>query len=179
MNSVATWSLYDERLGPEWANRSLSHSTFVTEDVFEAVAHLVPAALKARFLGANEDERACILFEDVFDHVNRIAPLDCFFGPHPGNASDFGFWQIPSQCDNFTAHEVKLDDQKRYFRYNKVTDTYSEEVLPGDLGPFHIPLSYKFKMEEILVALEGKGVSETIRSYVIFLERIAGPLLYS
>lgn len=59
MSSAAMWSLYDERLGPEWANRSLSRSTFVTEDVFEAVAHLVPAALKARFLGANEDERVC------------------------------------------------------------------------------------------------------------------------
>jgi len=181
MSSAALCSLYDVQLGPEWANVSLSCGTFVTEDIFEAVSHLVISELKARFLGANEDERACILFEDIFDHLNRIAPLDCFFGPHIGNASDFGYWRLPNDQASLCAHAIDLDGKRRYFKYDDVTDTYTEELLAGDLLPYHIPATMAFDTEEINTALESIDdpiLADTVRTYIIFLERMVSPSLY-
>lgn len=168
-------------LGPEWANVSVSRNTFLPEDIFHSVAHLVPVVLKALFLQADEDQRACILFEDVFDALNRIAPAGCYCGPHVGNSSDFGFWELPSDEDELAAHQVNLDGVKRYFPYCRTTDTYGEELLPGDISLLHSPVSFSINTSDIAATLEGMGASQQvqeIRDYIVFLERIAGPILY-
>jgi len=35
-----------------------------------------------------------ILNEDIWDAMNDITPDGCYFGAHPGDGSDYGFWQV-------------------------------------------------------------------------------------
>jgi len=111
MSNFAAWLLYDGRLTSEWANRSLSRTTLITSGIFEAAGPLLPDSLKARFLDSHEDDRDCVLFEDIFDHLNSIAPLNCFFGPHTGNASDFGLWTAPHDQELCTEHSDAEPDK--------------------------------------------------------------------
>lgn len=174
MSSAALCSLYEERLGPEWANVSLSRSTFVAENVFEAVAHLVPAALKARFLGSDEDERACVLFDDIFDHLNSIAPLDCYFGPHVGNASDYGFWSVPEHDQLAVAHKIIVDGKVTHRLYCDTTDSYSDVILLGDL--YHCRVSEEITINtavaiDALDCIADDHQRGLLQNYIRFLER--------
>lgn len=36
------------------------------------------------------------LVEDLFDALNELAPEGYYFGAHPGDGSDFGFWEVDS-----------------------------------------------------------------------------------
>ena len=39
------------------------------------------------------DSEMCNWFlHDLFERLNDIAPTDHYFGAHPGDGSDFGFW---------------------------------------------------------------------------------------
>ena len=62
------------------------------------------AILNARFLlllsnlNSNEDhawwdsDDVMYLLEDLFDALDDHAPIGCYFGSHPGDGSDFGYW---------------------------------------------------------------------------------------
>jgi hypothetical protein len=80
-------------LGKEWINVSLSHATLKTEDIFEAVKFLLPENLVNDFESGNEEEKEIILNEDIFDYLNNISPIGCYFGSTEGDGSDFGFWE--------------------------------------------------------------------------------------
>jgi hypothetical protein len=82
-----------EQLGKEYVNRSLSHATLIEDDIFQAVMHLLPVEMQREYWQANDDDRTIILNEDVFNYLDSIAPEGCYFGAHPGDGSDFGFWQ--------------------------------------------------------------------------------------
>jgi len=180
MCNAALRSLDDERLGPEWANASLSRDTFLPEDVFASVVHLVPVALQTRFLKADEDRRVEVLFEEIFHHLNTLSPVGCYFGAHPGSASAFGFWELPQDEHESTAHAVAFDGRKRYFKYDAVTDAYCEEIPDGDLMAFSIVASLYASTNEAYRALgrmEDQKASEVIKTYIHFLERLCRPRL--
>ena len=40
------------------------------------------------------EEMSYLLNEELFDILNNYAPEGYYFGAHPGNGSDFGFWVI-------------------------------------------------------------------------------------
>jgi len=40
-----------------------------------------------------ESDPCMEMITELFDSLNEEAPDDCYFGAHPGDGSDFGFWR--------------------------------------------------------------------------------------
>lgn len=43
-------------------------------------------------------ERADYLLEDLFEELDLMAPEGFYFGAHPGDGSDYGFWKVEEDC---------------------------------------------------------------------------------
>lgn len=48
-----------------------------------------------------DSEEAVYLLEELFDTINAYAPEGYYFGAHPGDGSDFGFWVEEKYEKNF------------------------------------------------------------------------------
>ena len=41
-----------------------------------------------------DSEEAIMLLDALFDTLDAYSPEDYYFGAHPGDGSDFGFWKM-------------------------------------------------------------------------------------
>lgn len=85
---------------------SVSHGTMRRQDLIPAfmevlketpeyvqLMHLVPYhALEDENAEWWDSEAARILLEELFDTLGNYAPEGYFFGAHPGDGSDYGYW---------------------------------------------------------------------------------------
>lgn len=107
------------RLPEKYKNFSVSNSTLRTEDLFEAFTDMLQYAKSrervtlSKRSGGILNEAAGLLLdkesgilnwedrdhidwlvnEGLMDALNDIAPTGCYFGAHPGDGADFGFWE--------------------------------------------------------------------------------------
>jgi hypothetical protein len=94
------------QLGKEWTGSIIS-ATLREQDLIPAFEGILDIAgveydrsqsvdklLLAQPLTDEEmDEVSSYLNETLFDLLNEIAPAGTSFGTHPGDGSDFGFWE--------------------------------------------------------------------------------------
>lgn len=82
-------------LDNSFINYSLSHATLIDDDLIEAFEAFLcehdPEFVSERVA---ESEKADYLNETLFNCLNDIAPDGTYFGSHPGDGSDFGFWLV-------------------------------------------------------------------------------------
>ena len=78
------------------AGQSLSHATLKPDDLIESFTSFLDTYGVKYETGDLRipDEADWFLNETLFDLLNEIAPPNHYFGAHPGDGSDFGFWEI-------------------------------------------------------------------------------------
>lgn len=85
---------------------TVSHGTLRTEDLAFAFADKIHRILAGSLEYTEIDLKYIRTFIDhpdradewdlemLLDTLNELAPEGYYFGAHPGNSSDFGFWEI-------------------------------------------------------------------------------------
>ena len=74
---------------------SVSHGTMRPEDLIpiflQYVEQYAPDQIpeNAFFTDTEEDNR---LLDELFEVLDGISPPNCYFGSHPGDGSDYGWW---------------------------------------------------------------------------------------
>lgn len=95
-------------LNENYADLTVSHGTMRCEDLRDSflcflrgVKEVLDEEQTGRYLkfeslvksGKFDEED----LESVWFLLEEIAPEDCYFGSHPGDGSDFGFWKIEEE----------------------------------------------------------------------------------
>ena len=81
-----------KQLDNTWGNCSISEHTMRTCDVTKAITDFLDEQGYSfeSFLEKAEE----YLNEYLWDYMNQIAPDGFYFGAHPGDGSDYGFWEL-------------------------------------------------------------------------------------
>jgi hypothetical protein len=99
------------RLDKEWMGKSVSTATLREIDLIPAFEEVLdaagveydrPASADKLLLGQSltDDEWEEVGFylnEELFDRLDEIAPEGTYFGAHPGDGADFGFWPVEEE----------------------------------------------------------------------------------
>jgi len=95
---------FDEQGSVSWGTMREQDLVPVFLDVLEAAEH--PGASRLRHMaqdilkgnwdedapGWDTEEMSWFVSEDLWDAMQDVAPPYCYFGAHPGDGADYGFW---------------------------------------------------------------------------------------
>lgn len=83
IGSISHGTMRREDLIPTFVAELKRHQT--AEQYAELIAH-------AESIVDFDDEAAGDVLCDLFDALDEVAPEGTYFGAHPGDGSDYGFW---------------------------------------------------------------------------------------
>lgn len=113
IGSISHGTMRPEDLIPEfiYTLKQLDTEKKYTELIIEAEA----------ITDFDSDDASELLNEDLFNALNDMAPPYFYFGSHPGDGSDYGFWLSEDSLEDFDG--LKVDDT------SEVPDDYVGEVI--------------------------------------------------
>lgn len=93
--SISHGTLRPQDLIPAFIDALSSHFPAAYEQIMLAPFPLIPAFVQDEGDSSWwwDSEDAQYLLEDLLDRLNECAPEGFYFGTHPGDGSDFGFWE--------------------------------------------------------------------------------------
>lgn len=80
---------------------TVSSATMRTEDLYDAFTSELERLDSKRYLQfvLDKSEDPDEQIEELFDILNQYAPDGCYFGAHPGDGCDYGFWKF-EECED-------------------------------------------------------------------------------
>jgi len=124
---------------------TISHGTMRAEDLINPFALTLEALAKINNVEAEhaplikeafdleydaeedcyrDEDAADDVLESLFDALNEFAPPYCYFGAHPGDGADYGFWP----CEDFQQY-MRDSDVLQVSDTSEIPDDYIGEVL--------------------------------------------------
>jgi hypothetical protein len=99
---------------------SVSHGTMLAEHLIPRFIEVLPEPKRSWYQGrwdavrtgdadtiadvlahfdelTSQQEAVDYLCGDLFDELHELAPEGCYFGSHPGDGSDYGFWRVEEE----------------------------------------------------------------------------------
>jgi hypothetical protein len=77
---------------------SCSSGTLKFGDLFDNLLNLLlQVDKKKEFIYLKYEPEDEFTLESIFDALNELAPKNYYFGAHPGDSSDFGYWKIEEE----------------------------------------------------------------------------------
>ncbi len=129
---------------------SISHGTMLAEDLIPVLASELEwlegtSGPNKKLIGeacSYRDEEADKLLSKLFDALNEYAPPYGYFGSHPGDGADYGFWLSEGWDQDFDG--LKVSDTC------EVPKSYSGEVLHvNDHGNCTLYVARRGKLTEV------------------------------
>lgn len=91
--TVICGTLRNEDLIPAFCEEIRRLQTRTPAIVFEAEDWVSSKPESEPFgAGMTQDEIGAEIVNELIDHLDNMAPEGCYFGAHPGDGSDFGWW---------------------------------------------------------------------------------------
>lgn len=101
-----------DKLSEKYVNTSVSEGTCKRDDIINAISLFVASLdenvdtqkvdsylteyyeeLANSRDDPEDNEEFEFIFNDILDAMSDIAPEGCYFGAHPGDGADYGFWK--------------------------------------------------------------------------------------
>ena len=103
-----------EKLDSTWCNVTIPEGSMIANDIVAAIEsedfvkdfpELQQRIKEYWEIPADDlENRIEFLNEDIWERMNEIAPEGCYFGSHPGNGSDYGFWEVEEEFEDAAEH---------------------------------------------------------------------------
>ena len=81
-----------------WINSTISEYTLKLNDIVQSIESDINDAiiqsLCFEFWNTHNDNERQYIYDDIFDRMNDISPIGCWYGGHPDDPTMVGFWNI-------------------------------------------------------------------------------------
>lgn len=154
-------------------NSSVSHGTMRCQDLipvfmdiiketpeYVQLMHLVPSyAYEDKDSEWWDSEDATNLLESLFNTLNSYAPEDYYFGSHPGDGSDYGYWETERMALMNSILSVIRENG-----WNVRTADMENECIQFEFSRF-TPAGQDFNFSAEMTGDNPETLSESIKEY--------------